>query len=264
LRERHERVAGADQSRHIGDPLRRVRPDTQKRVVGRAQARAAFQSQEPRLDEGLDERGAIRLASDESVPVERDDDRQQFGRHRVGRDVGDEAGDESVKRLAAARPQMRHCVVGGLGHGGGHTLVILGAKDSVAARLLRLVKALQRHLQQRQGVAAPRVGDEAVNERRIAFAERERQLAGGDGARDDLLEFRRGRRGEVEGRAPGAKGEQRRAGLEARVSVGAHDHDDVRKRLQKRRKGVGVLRRLGEQPLGLVDADEEPCGARCR
>ena len=157
--------------------------------MGRAQARSAFQGQEPRLDEGVDERGAIGLAPDERVAVERDDDRERFGGHRVGRDIGDEAGDQSVERGAAARPEMRHRVVGGLRDRGGHALIVLGAKDSVAARLLRLVKALERHLHERQGVAALRVGDETVDERRIAFAEGERGFAGGDRARDDLLEF---------------------------------------------------------------------------
>ena len=74
----------------------------------RAQARAAFQGQEPRLDEGVDERGAIGLALDERLAVERDDDRQRFGGHRVGRDVGDEAGDQSV---SASRPPAPRCAI---------------------------------------------------------------------------------------------------------------------------------------------------------
>jgi len=120
LSKRGQRVAGADQPGHFGDPLCRVGPDPQERVMGRAQARAAFQGQEPCLDEGVDERGAIGLAPDEGIAVERDDDRERFGGHRVGRHIGDEAGDESIERAAAARPQMRHRVVGGLRDRAGH------------------------------------------------------------------------------------------------------------------------------------------------
>ena len=57
--------------------------------MGWAEARAALQREEPRFDEGLDQRGAIGLASDEGVGVDRRDDRQRLCGHRIGRDIDD-------------------------------------------------------------------------------------------------------------------------------------------------------------------------------
>ena len=249
LRERRQRMAGADQRTHLPHQARRLGPDSQQRVMRRADAPGPVQHQQPRVFESLEERGALRLALDEAAALEGSNDRQRLGCDRIGRDVDDECGDQRFQRLAAAVAQRLHRGVRSLGHRRRHALVIFRPQDAVAPRRLRLVEAFERHLQKRQRVAALRVSDEALAERRIAFAERERRLAGGDRARDDLLEFRRRWRGEVAGCAPGAKGEQRRAGLEARIGVGAQDHDHIadaaRKGVQKRREGVGILR-LGE------------------
>ena len=89
----------------------------------------------------------------------------------------------------------------------------------------RLVKPFECHLHERQRVAALGVHDETFGEWRVARAEGERRLAGGDGAGDDVLELGRGRGHEIEGRPRGAQRAQRVAGLEARIGVGAHDHD---------------------------------------
>ena len=130
--------------------------------MGRAHARPALHRQEPRFDKGVDQRATLRPALDESVAVERRDDRHWLGRNRIGRDVGDETGDQGLQHLAAALGEMRHRRAGGLGHRRRHAFVVLRPQHAVAARLLRIVEAFERHLQQRQRVASFRVGDKPL------------------------------------------------------------------------------------------------------
>ena len=148
--------------------------------------------------------------------------------------------------------------------------VIVGkAQHAVAARRLRGAQARQRHLQERQGVAALGVGDENRSERAaLASFEPERRIADGGGTGRHLFELARRSGRQIERRAGGAQRDEIVDALEKRIGVAAQRHQHRRDAAPTQRSdqpGKPLLRlgrRLDQQTFGLVDGEEQARRAR--
>ncbi len=258
--------------RGLGDDRHRLRPDAQQRLVGRPDALArgvALGGQQALGDEGLDERCALGPARLEAGAVERADDRRRRAGQRVGGDVAHQPGDQVGQLAARGGFEPRQRFVGGFRHRRVHAVIVGKAQHAVAARRFRRAEARKRHLQERQGVAAARVGDELGGERAArALLEGERRFAQGDGPRRHVLELALRRRQQIEGRAVVAQRRQALDRLEPRIGVAAQPHDDggeavARQRRDQRAKALGGPGfGLDQQPFGLIDGEEQARRAR--
>ena len=122
--------------------------------------RVALGGQQPLGHEGFDQGAPLGAARLECGKVDGADHRRRRAGDWIGGDVAHQAGNEVRQLFACARVKPRERLVGGLGYRRAHAAIVGKAQQAVAARRLGRSEARQRHLQQRQGVAAARVSDE--------------------------------------------------------------------------------------------------------
>ena len=180
-RDRLQRVAHANEVGGLGNDRHRLGPDAQQRLVRRAHALArgvAFGGEKALGDEGFDERRALGTPLLEAGAIERADHRRRRAGQRIGGDVAHQPRDQVRQLPARGRLEAGERLVGGFRHRLVHAAIIGEAQQAVAARRLRRAEARKRHLQQRQRVAAARVGDQLRSERAsVLLLEGERRIA---------------------------------------------------------------------------------------
>ena len=159
--------------------------------------------------------------------------------------------------VSARSPSAGHRLLRGLRDRRAHARIVGKPQHAVAARVFGVVEALQRHLQERERIAAARLGHQHLGERAALRSSLigERRMAGRDRTRHDVLELGLGGRQEVERRAVRLSSSARNGldRLEAAIGVAAQHGDEVGEPsldhgAQQAREGLDALGRdLDEQ-----------------
>ena len=184
-RHRRERVAHADQRGVLLDDGDRRRHDAQQRLVHRTQphdAAGLLGGQQAARDELIDQRPPHRIAPLERLALDRHDGQRLDPAVRGEGDVAHEGGDERGQQRDRTGVEAGDGLLRRARDRGPETGIIGKAQHAVAARGFGIEQPLQRHLQERQRIAAMGVGHQRLGERAAPLVDLvgERRIAGGD------------------------------------------------------------------------------------